>query len=141
MRYPRKLRPGAASDLLLSNADLMPTFAALAAAEIPSGVHGANLSRQIFNGGGTEPNSTYVSGKLGTPGEWRMVVRGLDKAVFDNQDRLTHLYNLGQDPFEQFNRAGETGPSRLRDELRAHLRTWRSRTAHPVDASGLRIRK
>lgn len=141
MRYPRKLRPNTTSDLLISNADYMPTFVSLGGGEIPKAVQGTSLASQIFEGKGAEPNSLYASGKLGTPDEWRMVIRGLDKAVFDNKDRLTHLYNLGQDQFEQLNRAEETGYKRVRDELRAHLRHWRAKTAYTTDPSGLKLRK
>jgi hypothetical protein len=58
-----------------------------------------------------------------------MVVRGLDKLVVDSNLKPTHLYNLGQDPYEFKNLLSE-GPERRKvDELLALLRRWAFRTS------------
>ncbi len=135
MRYPGKLAPGTRSDLLVSNADLMPTLLSLCGEEVPSSMQGRNLHTQIFEGRGDSPDSIYAYGS-----QWRMVVRGLDKMVVDQRDQMTHLFNLGQDPFEQLNRAEEPGYKRLRDEMRAHLKNWMRRAGDRMDPSGLKLR-
>ncbi|MBM3797313.1 MAG: sulfatase [Acidobacteria bacterium] len=143
MRWPAGgLRRGVLEDALISNADLMPSLLALCGAEIPGAVQGRNHAELMRTGEGDRAESIYSYGQLGTPGEWRMVVRGLDKLVVNTKGETTHLYNLGQDPFEMRNLATETGtPARTRDELKAHLRAWVKRVGDGVDpSSGLKVR-
>ena len=61
-----------------------------------------------------------------------MLVRGLDKMVVGRDMKLTHLFNLGQDPFELSNHAGSNAHSRLRDELAALMKRWMLRTGDRV---------
>ncbi len=56
-----------------------------------------------------------------------MVVRGLDKVVADRDLHITHLYNLGQDPYEMKNLAAEKSRSRKRDEMGAIVQDWMKR--------------
>jgi len=140
IRYPRRLAGGGSNDVLMSNADYVPTLLSMAGAEIPETVQGRNLAPRILEGKGDEPDSVYAYGKLGQPDEWRMVVRGLDKLVVNAKNEITHHFNLGQDPWEQLNRADEPGYKRVRDELRAHLRNWMRKTGDRMDPSGLKIR-
>lgn len=84
--------------------------------------------------------SIFSYGRLETPDEWRMVVRGLDKLVVNARMEVTGLFNLGPDPMEENNLASSTGHSLLRDELLAHLRTWIRHTAFRMDPSGLKRR-
>ncbi len=140
MRYPRRLRAGTKSDLLISNADYMPTFLGLAGAAIPSAVQGLDQSAAIFSGKDGPRESLYAYGKLNTPQQWRMVIRGRDKLVIDAKEEVTHLYNLADDPYEQTNLAAELSHSRSRDELKAHLLDWRRRLGDRMDPSGLKVR-
>jgi arylsulfatase A-like enzyme len=126
--------------MLVSNADFMPTFLGLCGGGIPSGVQGMDLSGVIFDSKGPRRESLYAYGKLTTPEEWRMVVRGWDKLVINLQDEVTHLYNLAEDPYEQNNLAAESSLQRRRDELQAHLHDWRRRLADRMDPSGLKLR-
>jgi hypothetical protein len=82
----------------------------------------------------------FAHGALGTPSEWRMVVRGLDKLVVDGRGEVTHLYNLGQDAGEENNLAWEPSRQRTRDELKAHLTQWMRRIGDRMDPSGLKVR-
>jgi len=140
MRYPRLLGRNQDNDTLISNADLMPTLLSLCGTEVPGAVQGRNLERQLFHNEGGRPESIFSYGKLGTPEEWHMVVRGLDKLVVNTRDEVTHLYHLGQDRHEMTNLVQEIGLSRRRDELRAHLRDWRRRIGLGQDPSGLKLR-
>lgn len=140
MRYPRMIAAGQANDMLISNVDLMPTLLSFAGARTPMEVQGRDLSRLILHGAGARSESVYCQGRLGAAGEWRMVVRGLDKVVVNREFTLTHLYNLGQDPYEMENLAGEPGHERKRDEMKAILGDWMRRMGDRMDRSGLRLR-
>ena len=69
-----------------------------------------------------------------------MVVRGLDKLVVDRELNVTHLYNLGQDPFEMENLARDVSQDLKRDELKALLKGWMRRSGDGMDPSGLKKR-
>ena len=61
-----------------------------------------------------------------------MIVRGKYKLVVDPALRPTHLYNLGQDPYEQENLAAKSSQRRTRDELTVLLRRWAARTGDRI---------
>jgi arylsulfatase A-like enzyme len=138
--YPRVLEPGRSSDLLISSVDLMPTLLGLCGAAVPNGVQGLDLSDWIATGQGSRPESIYSVGKLGSAGEWRMVVRGLDKLVVDADLNVTYLFNLGQDPLEMENMAHDATQDLKRDELKALLKEWMRRSGDSMDPSGLKKR-
>ena len=140
VRYPGVLAAGGKSDALLSNVDLMPTLLGLSGAAIPESAQGQDLSAWLEKGQGSHGESIYSSGKLGESNEWRMVVRGLDKLVVDRDLKVTHLYNLGQDPFEMENLARDVSQDLKRDELKALLKDWMRRTGDGMDPSGLKRR-
>ena len=132
MRYSRKIKPRSADDLLISNVDHMPTILGFCGAEIPTDVHGRDLSAQMMSGEGNRPESIYSEGLLFEDGEWRMIVRGFDKMVIGRDMKVTHLYNLGQDPFELTNLANTRASSVLQDGLMALLKRWMIRTGDRV---------
>ena len=140
IRYPRAFAAGRRSDALLSSIDLMPTLLDLCGAEIPEIVQGQNLSAWMTREQGSHHESVYSSGRLGEADEWRMVVRGLDKLVVDRDLNVTHLYNLGQDPFEIENLARDFSQDLKRDELKALLKDWMRRSGDGMDPSGLKKR-
>ncbi len=140
VRYPGVLAAGRKNDALLSNVDLMPTLLGLSGVAIPENAQGQDLSAWLTGQQGSHGESIYASGKLGESTEWRMVVRGLDKLVVDRDLKVTHLYNLGQDPFEMENLARDVSQDLKRDELRALLKDWMRRTGDGMDPSGLKKR-
>lgn len=140
VRYGRAIRGGVTSDMPISLVDLMPTLLSLAGVPVPAGVQGRDLSQQWVRGAGPRSESVYCQGRLGTPEEWRMVVRGLDKLVVDRELRVTHLFNLGQDPYERSNLAREPAFARTRDEMTAILRDWMQRLGDRILPSGLKLR-
>ena len=141
IRYPRALKGGIQrDDLLVSNVDLMPTLLALCGAQIPEGVQGKDLSAALMHEQTGGQESVFTEGNLGSFDEWRMLVRGLDKLVVDSKLDVTHLFNLGQDPFEMENLAREVSQELRRNELKALLRDWMRRTGDRIDASGLKKR-
>jgi arylsulfatase A-like enzyme len=140
VRYPGVLAAGAKNDALLSNVDLMPTLLGLCGVAIPESVQGQDLSGWLRRQQGSHGESIYTSGKLGDSNEWRMVVRGLDKLVVDRDLNVTHLYNLGQDPFEEENLARDVSQDLKRNELKALLKDWMRRSGDGMDPSGLKRR-
>ena len=140
VRYPGAPANREKNDALLSNVDLMPTVLGLCGVDIPVIVQGQDLSAWLAGKEGSHGESVYTSGKLGEPEEWRMVVRGLDKLVVDSGLNVTHLYNLGQDPFEMVNLAKDVSQDLKRDELKALLKDWMRRTGDGMDPSGLKKR-
>jgi len=132
VRHPKTATAGSKNYALISTVDLMPTLLRFCGVDIPESVQGQDVSVQR--------ESVYSSGKLGEPDEWRMLVRGLDKLVVDHELNVTHLYNLGQDPFEMENLARDVSQDLKRDELKALLKDWMRRSGDGMDPSGLKKR-
>ncbi len=140
IRYPRAARGGRRVDSFATGVDLAPTLLALAGLEPGEGMQGRDLSAYLLSGEGPRAEAVYAHGRLGTPAEWRLLVRGLDKVVVDRELRVTHLFNLGQDPYERRNLAFEPAQARRRDEMTAILRDRMRRLGDRVLPSGLRLR-
>ena len=121
IRHPGVLAEGT-RELLISQADLMPTLAGWCGQTPPAGVQGRDLSELLAGGKGDRPESVYAEGKIGQAGEWRMLALGSDKLVVNSQTEATHLYNLASDPYEMNNLAHEPSVRLKRDELLAALR-------------------
>ena len=128
VRYPRQIKAGEALDSLVSSVDLAPTLLGLCGIATPPAMQGRDLSGLLLTGKGDRPESIYAEGGLRTGDEWRMLVRGLDKLVVNTQFEVTHLYNLGQDPYEMTNLSTDGAERLKRDELLALLRRWVLRT-------------
>jgi arylsulfatase A-like enzyme len=137
--YPRMIKAGQVSPMPVSGVDLMPTLLSIAGVPVPADVQGRNHSQSLLSGAGSDAESIYCQGQLGSPQEWRMVIRGLDKIVVDRAFKTTHLYNLGQDPYELENLASDSHNVRL-DEMTALLRDWAERLSDGILPSGLKIR-
>jgi N-sulphoglucosamine sulphohydrolase, C-terminal len=138
---PGLLEPRAASEILISTADLAPTLLGLCGLPVPDTVQGRDLSELLVKGKGDLPDSVYIEGGLGTKTEWRAVIRGYDKLVMDLDGTVTHLYNLAEDPEEQFDLVGDTSSLVNRDGLVALVEVWRRRLRDGMDASGLILRR
>jgi arylsulfatase A-like enzyme len=132
IRYPRRLDAGVEIDALISNVDYAPTLLSLCGVGAPKGMQGLDLGSILKGGKRRRPESIYAEGGLGQPGEWRMVVRGLDKLVVNSSWEPAHLFDLGRDPYEMKNLANETSKRAVRDELGKLLRNWAIRTGERV---------
>jgi arylsulfatase A-like enzyme len=141
VRYPRQIKAGGEHEFPLSNVDLMPTLLGMCGVPLPNDTQGQDLSTLLNSGQGAHPESAYCLGKLGAEAEWRMVVRALDKLVADRDMNVTHLYNLGTDPYEMENLAQDATQELKRDALKALLKDWMRRTADRTDPSGLKKRQ
>lgn len=140
IRWPGKLKPRMAGELLISHADVMPTLLAFLGIAQPEGLQGRDLSKLMQSGAGEVPDSVYAEGRLGLPGEWRMVVRGYDKLVLRPQEEATRLYNLADDPAEETDLAHDREHELTRDSMLALARQWMRKLGDGVDPSGLRLR-
>jgi len=130
-RVPLAIRiPGvraAASDLLVSHVDLMPTLLGLCSESQIEGVQGRDLSGLLTSGQGERPESVFAEGRIGQRDEWRMLALGVDKMVVDAAGDPTHLYNLAEDPYEMRNLVQEPSVQLKRAQLLATMRAARSR--------------
>jgi len=140
IRWPGKLKPRVAGELLISHADVLPTLLGLMGVAPPEGLQGRDLSKLIQSGGGEIPDSVYCEGRIGLPGEWRAVVRGYDKLVLRPQEEATRLYNLADDPAEEIDLAHDREHELTRNSMLALARQWMRKLGDGVDPSGLRLR-
>jgi arylsulfatase A-like enzyme len=138
--HPRLAARGMWVDYPVSTVDIAPTVYGLMGLAPPESLHGRNLAPLLLTGRGERPESVYAEGWLGRAGEWRMVVRGLDKIVVQPNLELMHLFNLGEDPHEEHDLAQDSTKQLWVDELRALVREWMKRTGDGMDPSGLRRR-
>lgn len=128
VRYPRRFQAAARLEFPVSLTDLTPTLLALCEADIPPSLPGRNLAPLLLGETGEQPQSIFVEGRLREAGSWRMVVRGVNKLVVDRRQQVMGLYNIGLDPYEMENQAADPTQELTRDEMRAILRGWISRT-------------
>ncbi len=140
IRWPGKLKPRVADDLLVSHADILPTLLAWAGVKPPEGLQGRDLSRVIESGQGEVPDSVYSEGRLGMPGEWRAIIRGYDKLVIRPREEATRLYNLADDPREENDLAHDREHELTRDSMIALAQQWMRKLGDGMDPSGLRLR-
>lgn len=137
MRWTGRLAAGTEQDWLFNNVDLAPTLRGLCGIAAMEGAQGEDRAALILGGGsGERPESVYLQGELGTPREWRVVIRGWDKLVVDRALKVTHLYNLAQDPLETDNLAVDRASIRRQEELLALMRRWIIKTADRVPYPG-----
>ncbi len=137
IRWPGRLAAGSRQDWLFNNIDMAPTLRGLCGLAPMEEAQGADRSALILAGGsGERPESVYIQGRLGTAGEWRMVIRGWDKLVVDRELKVTHLYNLAQDPLEQDNKVDDRSTIRRQEELLALMRRWILKTGDRVPYPG-----
>jgi arylsulfatase A-like enzyme len=140
IRWPGKLKPRVAEELLVSHADVLPTLLAWLNIGTPEGLQGRDLSRLIQPGQGELPDAVYAEGRLGLAGEWRMLIRGYDKLVIRPGEEATRLYNLADDPAEENDLAHDREHELTRDSMLALARQWMRKLGDGVDPSGLRLR-
>ena len=140
IRWPGKLKPRVASELLISHADVLPTLLAMVGIAPPEELQGRDLSKLLTNGTGEVPDSVYCEGRIGLPGEWRAIIRGYEKLVLRPQEEATRLYNLVDDPTEETDLAHDREHELIRDSMLALARRWMRKLGDGVDPSGLKLR-
>lgn len=134
IRVPGKLEGSRSSDALLSTIDVLPTLLALTG-QLPD----PDLPGRAIDPANPQ-SSIYCEGSLGTPDEWRAIIRGFDKMITNTRLQPLHLFNLAEDPGEQNDLAKIPGYRLRVDELRALMADWKRRSGDGMDRSGLRRR-
>lgn len=126
-------------DFLCSHVDVMPTLLGLAGIPIPKEVQGRDLS-PLLRGQGEIPAAVYIEGSLGKRDEWRALIRGYDKIVWNMKDEITGLYNLAADPDESDELRRDKEHRLTRDSMWALAQQWMSRLQDGRDSQGFRTR-
>ena len=158
MRYPRAIKAGQKSDVLLNSVHVVPTLLGLANVEVPKVMEGEDLSQVILGKGGPatgsrewrdkEPESAYIldvipgpSGlKTGTS-TWRGVrTKRYTYAKMDGKGWL--LFDRERDPYEMDNLIDKPEAKELQDKMEATLQEWLKKTGdkfEPIDVWWERI--
>ena len=129
LRYPRKVKAGGKTDLLLSSVDIMPTLLGLCKAPIPKGVQGLNLSSNILGKGTPKPESVLLQRVIAgrDPSlpvvEWRGV-RTARYTYARGKDKAWLLYDNLNDPYQMKNLAGKAEAKAVQTKLDSQLQTW-----------------
>jgi len=135
IRWPARLAPRVANEVLASHVDILPTLLSLVGLAHPASLQGRDLQ------GDTLPEAVYSEGGLGTREEWRALVRGFDKITWNLRDEVTGLYNLADDPGEQTDLREHRDYRITLDSMFALAHQWMDRLQDGRDAHGLRTRR
>lgn len=113
MRWPGKIPAGATCPSIAGNVDLLPTFAKLVGAELPTDreLDGRDISSLMFHPDGPPVRTSHLhftgAGALGAyrEGDWKVVLprpRNPRQNQAAGQGKLTNLelYDLAKDPYE-----------------------------------------
>jgi len=112
IRWPAGISAGAANDELLTAMDLLPTFASLAGAKLPSDriIDGKDVTK-VLSEGATTPHEAFFYFKGNAlaavrSGKWKLhLPKG--KGAKNNAPATGALYDLNKDPGEKKNRIKE----------------------------------
>jgi hypothetical protein len=137
IRWPGRLTPRVANEVLFSHVDLLPTLLGMTGIARSSLWQGRDLSSVM----GEVPDSVYIEGGLGTREEWRALVRGFDKITWNLRDEITGLYNLADDPGEETSLRDLREHRLMQDSMFALGHQWMDRLQDGRDAFGLRTRR
>ena len=113
-------------DKVVSHLDVMPTLLELFRLPVPPDVDGLSLAETLTTGCSIPEERAVFSQYSGNPtvGDIRRaVVTQRYKAIFDPADKA-ELYDLGVDPLEMCNLAGNKAYSEILSELQNLSRVW-----------------
>ena len=132
LRYPRKIKAGGKTDLLLSSVDIMPTLLGLCAAPIPKGVQGLDLSSNVLGKGGRNPESVLLQRVIAgrDPSvpvqEWRGL-RTPRYTYARGKDKVWMLYDNVSDPYQIRNLADKPEAKTIQTKLDTELKAFMKR--------------
>ena len=132
IRYPRKTRRGAVSDVF-THVDFAPTFLGLAGVTPPASMQGADMSPVIRGETlkGSDSAFLQIFGPYdgdGTPAAWRGV-RTARYTYARTKDKPWLLYDNMRDPYQLNNLANHPSAQSLQRRLEHSLNQWMIRTA------------
>lgn len=141
IRWPGRLAPREAPEILISHVDLLPTLLGMTGQTPPAGLQGRDLSQLILAGRGEIPGAVYAEGRLGDSDDWRALIRGFHKIIWNARQEVTGLYNLAEDPREETDLKDKREHALMRDSMMALAREWMRRLNDGFNPAGLRIRR
>ena len=118
-RAPGLTTPGARSRTPVSQVSVVATLLELAGVDIPTGLDGTSLVRDLREPTKTRDNTIYAEYALNSPRAKGMIRQGDFKYSYYKDD-TPELYNLHDDPKEMHNLA----PSPKAEELQQQLFAW-----------------
>ncbi len=130
VRWPGRIEAGSVNTSLNSSVDVMPTLLDLAGMDIPEGVDGESIGGVLKGERDVAREEIFTDlmsrGVMLRRGSWKFV---LNWKPSDGERDLDELYNLADDPLEEYNLA-------YRDRARAALMrdrilSWLEETGHP----------
>jgi arylsulfatase A-like enzyme len=142
--WPGRL-PARSIDILCSHVDVMPTLLSLAGIAIPKEVQGRDLTPFLRDEAARRapdlPAAVYIEGSLGKRDEWRALIRGYDKLIWNLKDDIIGLYNLSTDPDESDELRRNKEHRLTRDSMWALAQQWMAKLQDGRDAQGFRTRR
>ncbi len=144
IRYPRRIREGRTTDVLLAPIDMMPTILGLAGAPCPR-VDGMDLSGAAEGKGVRERDALLLmqltpagnSWVLAGTEPWRGVRTKTHTYVRFADGRPWALYENQKDPFQTNNLIDRAGSVRLRERLEKRLRELLEEAKDPCDTRAI----
>ncbi len=106
-RWPGKIEAGAISNHISAFWDWMPTLAAAAGVNAPSGIDGISMLPTLLGRPGRQKKHEYLYWEFHERGSKQAVRMGKWKAVKFNRTGKLELYNLDRDPSETTDIAGD----------------------------------
>lgn len=138
MRYPRRIDPGTTCDAMVLNLDLAPTLLELAGVAAPSLMQGSSCLPQLGGAAGREEFLYEYFRELGQVPTC-LAVRTRDWKYVTYPDApglVTELYDLGADPGELFNLAGDPAQAARVAEMSGRLERLKKDTGFQMPPRG-----
>ena len=140
VKAPGRIPAGTRVEEPVSTIDLGPTLLGLCGLKPLPRAAGLDLSARLKGRGGPAGDSVYAEGRMQSKGgkrkrkrnaSWRALVTAEHKLVLGPGGKTAALFDLGKDPCETRNLAGEKAWAALEKKLRARLRRWAEETGDP----------
>jgi len=143
MRYPPLIKPGTATDALVSNVDILPTLLEMMDVKVPSGVQGRNFLSLLEGEAGSRRDAVFME-KDRSGGDSRAVYRMVrtDRwkyTVSWHPSVREELYDMESDTLELSNLSGDPGQNQVRRGLRRRILEWMGETGDPSREEFARI--
>jgi arylsulfatase A-like enzyme len=131
LRYPAKVKPGRASEALLSHVDIAPTLLALCGLQVPTEMQGSDLAPVVLGTTDRGPDSAFFqifvpfAGDV-TPQPWRGV--RTDRYMYARAEAGPWvLYDLTADPYELKTLVHDPAHAALRERMETKVNAWMKR--------------
>lgn len=129
MRWPKKIMPGSVTDVLQTPMDHLPTLCGLAGIEIPAGIDGVDLSKEVLKTGNVDRDSVLIAHYVSAPNycqakheelQWRGV-RSRTHTYAKNINGAEMLFNNVADPYQMDSLVTDPASRQLLNMMRQRL--------------------